>query len=53
MNLLGVVRKGATYQVSVSARLVTGEAATTLRATVQRTPPGASSAFDGIASAVT
>ncbi|HEX6767619.1 MAG TPA: carbohydrate binding domain-containing protein, partial [Polyangiaceae bacterium] len=51
LNVLGVLRKGATYQVSVKARLVTGEVATTLRVTVQRTPTGQSSAFDSVASA--
>jgi endo-1,4-beta-xylanase len=51
LNLLGVLRKGATYQVSVRARLVTAEPSTTLRVTMQRTPVGASNAFDTIASA--
>ncbi len=52
LNLLGTLRKGATYQVSVRAKLVTGEAATTLRVTVQRRPVGATQdSFDNVANA--
>jgi len=53
LNLLGVLRKGATYQVTVRARLVTGQAATNLRVTVQRTPTGQANAFDPVANADT
>jgi endo-1,4-beta-xylanase len=52
LNVLGVLRKGATYGVSVKARLVTGTAATTIKMTVQRTPVGAANAFDPIGSSV-
>jgi endo-1,4-beta-xylanase len=51
LNLFGVLRKGATYQVSVRARLVAAEPATTLRVTVQRSPVGAGTAFDSVANA--
>ena len=40
--------KGATYGVTVSARLVTGEPATTLKVTMQRTLPGGANAFDTV-----
>jgi len=49
-NLLGQLSKGATYQVQVSVRLVTGEAPTTVRVTMQRTPAGGTNQFDSIAS---
>ena len=50
LNLLGQLTKGATYQVTVSVRLVTGEAPTTVRVTMQRTPAGGANQFDTIAS---
>jgi endo-1,4-beta-xylanase len=51
MNLQGLLTKGATYQITLSARLVAGEAASTLQPTVMRTPTGGSAAFDSVASA--
>ncbi|HXU61480.1 MAG TPA: endo-1,4-beta-xylanase [Polyangia bacterium] len=51
VSLQGQLTKGATYQVTVSARMVTGEAASTLQATMQRTPTGGSAQFDSVASA--
>jgi endo-1,4-beta-xylanase len=49
LNLLGVLTKGATYQVGVSVRLLAPAAPTTIRVTMQRTPTGGSAAFDTIA----
>src|SRR6187551_925565 len=49
LNLTGQLVKGATYGVTVSGRLVAGEAATTLRVTMQRTLPGGTQAFDTVA----
>jgi endo-1,4-beta-xylanase len=49
-NLLGQLTKGATYQVQVSVRLLTGEAPTTVTVTMQRTPSGGTNQFDTIAS---
>jgi endo-1,4-beta-xylanase len=40
LNILGLLARGATYQVTASVRLAAGEAATTLTATVQQTPAG-------------
>ncbi len=51
VNMLGQLTKGATYQVTVSARLQTGQPASTLIATFQRTPTGGSAAFDQVVSA--
>jgi endo-1,4-beta-xylanase len=50
LNVLGTLVKGATYQVTVSVRLVAGQAPTTIRVTVQRTPTGAANAFDTVVS---
>ena len=50
LNLFGQLAKGATYRVTVSARLVAGEAPTTMRVTMQRTLVGGSNQFDTIAS---
>jgi endo-1,4-beta-xylanase len=50
LNILPALTKGATYQVTASVRLVAGEAATTLRVTVQRTPMGGSNQFDTVVS---
>src|SRR5204862_1211314 len=47
--LTGQLTKGATYGVTVSARLVTGTPATTLKVTMQRTIPGGTNQFDFIA----
>jgi endo-1,4-beta-xylanase len=48
IDLTSQLTQGATYQVSVSARLVTGTPATTVNLTVQRTPATGSTAFDSI-----
>jgi endo-1,4-beta-xylanase len=53
LNLLTVpapLAKGATYQVTLSVRMVAGEPASNLQATVQRTPTGGSASFDFVAS---
>ncbi len=50
LNILNSLVKGATYQVTVSVRLVAGEVPTTLRVTVQRTPAGGSNQFDSVVS---
>src|SRR5262249_48614617 len=44
-----MLTKGATYQVTASVRLVTGEPATTIRVTMQQTPVGGSNQFVTIA----
>jgi endo-1,4-beta-xylanase len=49
LNVLGLLTRGATYQITVSVRLVTGTPATTIRVTVQRTPTGGSNQFDTVA----
>ena len=51
VNMLGKLSKGATYQVTLSARLQTGQPTSTLIATFQRTPTGGSAAFDTVVSA--
>src|SRR5262245_8264885 len=53
LNVLNSLVKGATYQVTVSVRLVSGEAPTTIRVTVQRTPTGGSNQFDTVVSSAT
>src|SRR6185295_4115337 len=50
LNILNNLVKGATYQVTVSVRLVAGQAPTTIRVTVQRTPPGGANQFDTVVS---
>jgi endo-1,4-beta-xylanase len=47
LNVLPVLTKGATYQLTVWARLVAGQAPTTVRVTVQRTA-GGSTLFDTV-----
>src|SRR5262245_57480798 len=49
LNLTSQLQKGATYQVSVGVRLVAGQAATTIRMTMQRTLVGGTQQFDTIA----
>jgi endo-1,4-beta-xylanase len=49
LEILGLLTRGATYQVTASVRLAAGEAATTLRATVQQTPAGGSNQFVTVA----
>ena len=51
VNLQGQLTKGATYQVTVSVRMQAGQPASTLLATVARTPTGGSTAFDSVATA--
>ena len=48
IDLTSQLTLGATYQVTVSARLVSGTPATTVNLTVQRTPATGSTAFDSI-----
>ena len=50
LNVFGALIKGATYQVTVSVRLVAGQAPTTVRVTVQRTPAGSGNQIDTVAS---
>jgi endo-1,4-beta-xylanase len=50
LNIQNTLIKGATYQVTVSVRLVSGQAPTTIRVTVQRTPNGGSNQFDTVVS---
>jgi endo-1,4-beta-xylanase len=51
INLQGKLSRGATYQVTLSARLVTGQPQSNLQATLQRTPTGSTSAsFDNVVS---
>ena len=49
LNVLGVLTRGATYEISVKARLVAGEAPTTMRMTMQQTPTGGSQQFITVA----
>ena len=53
LDVLATLVKGATYEVTVSVRLVAGEAPTTIRVTVQRTPNGGTNAFDTVVSSAT
>jgi endo-1,4-beta-xylanase len=46
INVQGQLTKGATYQVTVSARLVAGQPTSNVLATFARTPTGASTQFD-------
>jgi endo-1,4-beta-xylanase len=48
LNLLGVLSPGTVYQITVAVRLVSGEPATQLIVTVQRTPSGGATAFDRV-----
>lgn len=49
LNVLSLLTKGATYQVTASVRIVAGAPPTTVRVTMQRTPMGGSNQFDTIA----
>src|SRR5262245_20703403 len=40
LNVSSLLTKGATYQVTASVRLVAGTQPTTIRVTMQQTPPG-------------
>jgi endo-1,4-beta-xylanase len=48
VNVLGQLVKGATYQITVSARLVAGEATSNLQPTFQRVLTGGATAFDSV-----
>jgi endo-1,4-beta-xylanase len=48
LDVLNFLSPGTVYQVTASVRLVNGEAPTTLKITVQRTPSGGSNAFDQV-----
>src|SRR5439155_2139413 len=50
LNLFGQLNKGASYRITVSVRMVAGEAPTTIRATMQRTITGGTQQFDTVAS---
>src|SRR5262245_36852704 len=51
LNVFGVLTRGATYEFTVKARLVPGEAPTTLRLTMQQTIPGNTNQFFTVAQA--
>jgi endo-1,4-beta-xylanase len=51
INLQGQLTKGATYQVTLSGRMVAGQPTANLLATVARTPTGGSTQFDSVATA--
>src|SRR5581483_4585739 len=53
LELTGKLVAGATYQVSLYARLVAGESPETLSITVKRTPTAGSTAYDSVASSAT
>jgi len=46
LNVLTSMTKGATYQITVSARLVAGQAQTNVLASFSRTPTGGTGTFD-------
>jgi endo-1,4-beta-xylanase len=48
LNLLTTLVRGTIYQITASVRLVGGQAADTLKITVQRTPVGGANAFDQV-----
>src|SRR5215204_4699859 len=48
LNTTSLLTRGTIYQVTASVRLVGGEAPTTLKITMQRTPVGGSNAFDQV-----
>ena len=48
VSLQGQLTKGATYQVTVSVRMVAGQPATTIVPSFQRTPIGGSAQFDTV-----
>jgi endo-1,4-beta-xylanase len=49
LNVLGVLEKGAVYEVSGYVRLVTGQPASRIIISMQRTPVGEDTAYDWIA----
>jgi endo-1,4-beta-xylanase len=48
VSMQGKLTKGATYQVTISVRMVAGQPTTTIQPTFQRTPTGGSAAFDSV-----
>src|ERR1039457_5861015 len=50
LNVLPLLTKSATYQVSAWVRLVAGTDPTQIKITVQRTPSGGSNQFDSVVS---
>src|ERR1044071_2650891 len=48
LNVLSTLSRGTIYQITASVRLVAGQAADSLKITVQRTPVGGSTAFDQV-----
>jgi endo-1,4-beta-xylanase len=48
VSLQGQLTKGATYQVTLSVRMVAGQPTTTILPTFQRTPTGGSAQFDTV-----
>jgi endo-1,4-beta-xylanase len=48
LNVLSTLSRGTVYQITASVRLVAGQAADSLKITVQRTPVGGSTAFDQV-----
>jgi endo-1,4-beta-xylanase len=48
ISLQNQLARGGTYLFTLSARLQTGQPQSSLQATLQRTPPGASSSFDTV-----
>jgi endo-1,4-beta-xylanase len=53
LDVRTLLQKGATYQISGHVRLVTGQPASTLIFTVQRTPVGGTTAFDRVVASPT
>lgn len=53
LELTGKLVAGATYQVSLYARLVSGGSPATLSVTMKRTPTSGSTAYDSVASSAT
>lgn len=53
LDLTGKLLKGATYQITAAVRLVSGQPASTLKITMQRSPVGDTTKFDQIASSAT
>jgi endo-1,4-beta-xylanase len=50
LNVLGMLGKGAVYEIGGCVRLVTGESATTIRISMARTPVGEDTAYEWIVS---
>lgn len=52
-DLRATLQKGASYQVSAFVRLLAGQPASTLKATVKRTPSGGSDTYEQVATSTT